>query len=608
MLRTIVSFVSFVLGAGAWSGLAYAQTPAAPDGEALYKQRCSMCHDAGLGHVPSRASLGRRSTQTILVALRVGAMKSQATGLSGAELVAIASFLTAEAAAKAVPLKANFCTTAATPLSLSAESWNGWGRDPANTRYQPNPGLDTADVPRLKLKWAFAYPGQQTWGQPTVVGSRVFVSDPIGSVYALDAKTGCTVWKANFGAATRNALSVGPGPKGGPRAVAYFGDQAAVVHAVDAEDGHELWSSKVDNHPQARVTGSPALAGDRLLVPVSSLEEGAAISPTYACCTFRGSVAALDTRTGKVLWQTRTIDQPLQAYHRQNNPIGLFGPAGASVWHTPTVDLEHGVVYVGTGNNYTDIEVPTTNSIMALELKTGKVRWARQLLPHDHWTAGCILKTACPDNAGPDYDFAVSPVLITLPTGRKVVVAGQKSGEVYGLDPGAQGKVLWKTRVGTGSSLGGIEWGMTAIGSVLYVPISDSKTMPVGAGKPGLGAIDVASGRVVWWTPASQPVCAWGESECRNAHSQAPSAIPGVVFSGSQDGLLQAYDATTGAIVWSFDTGREVHPVNAASASGGSLDSGGPTVAAGMLFVNSGYGQMIGMGGNVLLAFSVEGQ
>ena len=608
MLRTMVSFASLVLGAGAWSARVHAQTPAAPDGQALYQQRCSMCHDAGLGHVPSRASLGRRSARNMVAVLRAGAMKSQATGLSEAELVAIASFLTAQATANAVPLEANLCATAAAPLSISAESWNGWGRDLANTRYQPNPGLDAAAVPRLKLKWAFAYPGEQTWGQPTVVGNRVFVSDTVGSVYALDAKTGCTVWKADFGAPTRNALSVGPGPKGGPHAVAYFGDQAAVVHAVDADNGHELWSSKLDNHPQARVTGSPALAGDRLLVPVSSLEEGAATSPTYACCTFRGSVAALDTRTGKVLWQTRTIEQPLQAYHRQNNPIELSGPAGASVWHTPTVDLEHGVLYVGTGNNYTDIEVPTTNAIMALELNTGRVRWSRQLLPHDHWTAGCIMKTACPDNAGPDYDFAASPVLITRPTGRKVLVAGQKSGEVYGLDPGAQGKVLWKTRVGTGSSLGGIEWGMAAMGSVLYVPISDSKTMPAAAGKPGLGAIDVASGRVLWWTPASKAVCAWGESECRNAHSQAPSAIPGVVFSGSQDGLLQAYDAKTGERVWSFDTGAQVQPVNAASASGGSLDSGGPTVAEGMLLVNSGYGQMVGMGGTVLLVFSVDGR
>ena len=608
MLRTIVSFASFVLGASAWSTQVHAQTPSAPDGQALYRQRCSICHDAGLGHVPSRASLGRRSARNILVVLRVGAMKSQAAGLSEAELFAIASFLTAEAAAKAVPLEANRCTTTPAPLSLSAAGWNGWGRDLENTRYQPNPGLDAAEVPRLKLKWSFAYPGEQSWGQPTVVGNRVFVSDTVGGVYALDAKTGWTVWKVDLGAPTRNALSVGPGPKGGSHAVAYFGDQAAMIHAVDADDGHELWSSKVDDHPQARVTGTPALAGDLLLVPVSSLEEGAATSPTYACCTFRGSVAALDTRTGKVLWQTRTIDQPLQAYHRQNNTNGLFGPAGASVWHTPTVDLEHGVLYVGTGNNYTDIEVPTTNAIMALELKTGKILWSHQLLPHDHWTAGCIVKTACPDNAGPDYDFAASPVLITLPTGRKVVVAGQKSGEVYGLDPGARGRVLWQTRLGTGSSLGGIEWGMTAIGSVLYVPISDSKTIPAAAGKPGLGAIDVASGRVIWWTAASKPACAWGESECRSAHSQAPSAIPGVVFSGSQDGLLQAYDATTGEVVWSFDTGKEVHPVNAASASGGSLDSGGPTVADGMLFVNSGYGQMTGMGGNVLLAFSVDGQ
>src|SRR6185312_3248172 len=167
---------------------------------------------------------------------------------------------------------ANRCASPAAPLKLGADDWNGWSPGHANARFQPRPGLTAADAPRLKVKWAFAYPGAQTWGQPVVVGGRVFVADTIDTVYALDAATGCTVWSIKPGAAVRSAISVGEGGK----AVAYFGDMAGVMHAVDADTGAELWKLKVDDHPLARMTGSPVLAGDRLLVPVSSLEEGAA--------------------------------------------------------------------------------------------------------------------------------------------------------------------------------------------------------------------------------------------------------------------------------------------------------------------------------------------
>jgi polyvinyl alcohol dehydrogenase (cytochrome) len=591
--------------ATALSAAAFAQAPA-PDGQALFKQRCAQCHDTGAGHAPSREALGRRSPVNIKMALLTGAMKPQGAGLSSDDMTAISTYLTAEAAAKAPKLVANRCAAPAKSLRITGDDWNGWSPGHANTRFQPRPGLAAADVPRLKVKWAFAYPGAQTWGQPVVVGGRVFVADTVDTVYALDAQTGCTVWTIKPGAAVRSAISIGQGEGG--KAVAYFGDMAGSMHAVDADSGHELWKVKVDDHPLARMTGSPVLAGDRLLVPVSSLEEGAASQAAYECCTFRGAVLALDPESGKVLWKTKTITAPLKTYRRKGQDVDLHGPAGGSVWNAPTVDLERGRVYFGVGNDYTDIDDVNTDGVMALDLKTGKKLWMRQLQPKDHWAAGCTYGTVCPEDAGPDFDFAVSPILVDVAKGQQVLVAGQKSGTVYGLDPDS-GKLLWKTPLGSGSIFGGIEWGMASAGRTVFAAISDSMTEPPATPKPGLAGVDALTGKRLWWAPApSKPVCAWGEDGCLGAHSQAVSAMPGLVFSGSHDGHLRAYEVKTGKVVWDFDTGQEFKPVNGPSARGGSLDTGGPAIADGVLYVNSGYGQFLGQGGNVLLALSVDGK
>ena len=604
MVGRIALGVLAVGAATALSGAASAQAP--HDGASLFKQRCAQCHETGAGHAPTREALGRRSPVNIKMALLTGAMKPQAVGLSDADISSIITYLTADAAAKQPKLVENRCKSPAAPLKLSADGWNGWSPGHANTRFQPKPGLNAADVPRLKVKWAFAYPGAQTWGQPVVVGGRVFVGDTVDTVYSLDAKIGCTIWTIKPGAAVRSAISVGQGDGG--KAVAYFGDMAGVMHAVEADNGRELWKVKVDDHPLARMTGSPVLAGDRLLVPVSSLEEGAASQAAYGCCTFRGAVLALDPKTGKVLWKTKTITAPMKTYRRKGQEVDLHGPAGGSVWNAPTVDLERGRLYFGVGNDYTDVDDTNTDGVMALDLKTGKKLWMRQLQPKDHWAAGCTYGTVCPEDAGPDYDFAVSPILVDVAKGKQVLVAGQKSGTVYGLDPDS-GKLLWKTPIGSGSIFGGIEWGMAAAGRTVFTPISDSLTEAPAKPKPGLAGVDALTGKRLWWAPApAKPVCAWGIDGCLGAHSQAASAMPGLVFSGSHDGHLRAYDVKTGKVVWDFDTAVEVKPVNGPSARGGSLDTGGPAIAGGMVYVNSGYGQFLGQGGNVLLALSVDGK
>jgi polyvinyl alcohol dehydrogenase (cytochrome) len=577
-----------------------------PDGAALYAQRCATCHDKGAAHVPSRESLGNRNPINIVMTLMTGAMRPQAAGLTTEQARAIAAYLTADAASHRPALRPNPCEAPARPLALSPTGWNGWSVDTTNSRFQPHPGLSAADVPRLKLKWAFAYPANMTWGQPTVLDGRVFVTSTTGQVYALDASSGCTQWSFDAGAPVRTALSIGRG-NSEHAAIAYFGDISAVVHAVDANTGQEIWRVRVAEHPLARITGAPVLSGDRLLVPVSSFEEGAAAAPGYACCTFRGSVVALDALTGRTVWERSTVEAEPHPYRRKGDSTRLFGPAGASVWNTPTLDRQRGLLYVGTGNDYTDISAPTTDAVVAIGLADGKIRWSRQLASHDNWASGCTFGGPCPKPAGTDADIAASVILVNLPSGQHVLVAGQKSGVVYGLDPGADGKVLWHVKVGGGGVFGGIEWGMAAIGSTVFVPISDSLTNTDDAARPGLAAIDAASGKQLWFAAAPEPACSWGKEDCRASLSQAISTIPGIVFAGSQDGHLRAYRARDGQIVWELDTAQPVRAVNAASARGGSLDSGGPVIAAGVLYVNSGYGQFLGHGGNVLLALSVDG-
>ena len=602
-MRVWVGAVAAATGVAlAIAGRGLAQAPPAADGAAVFAQHCAGCHEHATGHTPTHEALTRRGSTNVMMVLTAGAMKPMTASMSSAEVAAVAGYLASQGAAKTEPLVANPCKGPRPALELSGPAWNGWGRDQANSRFQPSPGLASTDVPRLKLKWAFAYPGMMAWGQPTVAGGRVFVSSSNGEVYALDAATGCTLWTFNATAPVRTALTIGKGPAG---PVAFFGDMSGGVYAVDADSGRRLWRIKADEHPATRITGSPVLDGGRLYVPVSSVEEGSASQPAYACCTFRGSVEALDAATGKLVWKTYTIPKAMP-YQRAGDARSLFGPAGGSVWNAPTIDHKRGVLYVGDGNDYTDVDAPNTDSVLALDLATGKIRWARQMLKLDHWSAGCTMGGPCPKDAGPDFDLSASVILVHTTAGRDVLVASSKGGEVFGLDPDSRGKRLWRAKFGTGGIFGGVEWGMASNGRAVFVPISDS--LPEGgAAKPGLGAVDPATGRTLWWA-AAKPECSWGEAECRGALSQAVTAIPGVVFAGSHDGHLRAYRASDGKVVWDVDTARPVTPVNSRSASGGSLDHGGPTLAGGSLYVNSGYGQFLGRGGNVLLAYSVDGR
>ncbi len=578
-----------------------------PDGAALYQAHCAACHDnaSAESHAPKREQIAARKPEAIVNAMFDGAMIVQASGLTLEEGRAIARFITGKEFSGVSDLSMGKCEAPAKEFSLAPGDWNGWSVEPDNSRYQAKPGLSAADVPRLKVKWAFGFPGDsRATAQPAVAGGRVFVGSAGGVVYSLDAATGCTYWSFKADGAVRTAISIAR-PKAAGRYMAYFGDLRGTAYAVDASTGALIWKVKLDNHPYARITGSPIFYGGRLFVPMASLEEATGMTHGYDCCTFRGSLAALDGETGRQLWKSFTVLDPPKAYRKKKDGGQMYGPAGAGVWSAPTIDVKRKLVYVATGDSYTDAEINTSDAILAYNIDNGSLVWISQVTPQDNYIVGCPASPNCPAEVGPDYDFGSSPILRTLPGGKQIIVAGQKSGVVWGLDPDQKGKVLWNTKLGAGSVMGGVEWGHGADGENTYVAISDVAARE--GAQPGISALKLATGEKVWNTPAPKVTCAT-KTGCSPAQGAAVSVIPGAVFSGAINGHFRAYSTKTGEILWDFDTAQPFDTVNKVPGKGGSINGGGPAIANGMVFTNSGYGSFGQSDGNVLLAFSVDGK
>jgi polyvinyl alcohol dehydrogenase (cytochrome) len=602
----LVTSCAFLLSA------ATAASGQTPNAAAIYKERCASCHDAGPGaeatRAPARDVLRSRTAPQIFATLEPGgSMAANAIGLSTAEKHAVAAFLAGASATTGSDPAVGLCAAgAALPDPASLPAWNGWGNDASNSRFQnaKAAGLAAADVPKLTLKWAFGFPGASVAsGQPTVAAGRVFVGNVNGMVYSLDAKTGCTHWTFKADGGVRTAISVVRlAIDGTPRTIAMFGDIRANAYAIDAQSGTTIWKTKVDDHAMARITGAPSYHNGRLYVPVASIEEVAGARPNYECCTFRGSVVALDAATGKQVWKTYTMEEP-KMVGKNSAGTPQWKPAGAAIWTSPTIDAAKNAIYVATGNAYTTPAAATSDAVIALDMTTGAIRWVQQVTPNDTFVIGCKPGVApCADEVGPDFDFGNSPILRTLPGGRRVLSLGQKSGMVFGLAPDENGKVLWQYRAGKGSMLGGIEWGSAADDQNIYVPVSDVLAPSEQAG--GLHAVRLATGERVWHTPAPPLSCTVGAG-CTGAQSAPVSVMPGVVFSGSIDGHFRAYSTTDGKIIWDVNTMQPFETVNGVKAQGGSLDAAGPVIAGGMVYTNSGYGQWRGKPGNVLLAFGL---
>jgi polyvinyl alcohol dehydrogenase (cytochrome) len=551
------------------------------------------------------------SPEKIYDALVSGLMQTQAQDLSDAQKRIVAEFMSGrplgsarQGDAQAMPNRCVDNPRLSDPARGAA--WNGWGVDLSNTRFQSGnaAGLTAAQVPRLKLKWAFGYPtGVSSNGQPTIASGRVFVGSDNGFVYSLDAATGCVYWSFENGSIVRNALTIGPVTgQGSTRYAVYFGDGKANVFALDANDGRLLWKTKADPHFIARITAGVKLYGGKLFVPVSSSEEFSSGNPDYPCCTSRGSVVALDANTGKSIWQAWVVPEEPKPYKTQANGVVLYAPAGGAVWNSPTVDPVRQAVYFGTGDATTAPSPKTTDAIMAVDMNTGRRLWTYQATENDVFMGGCngsSRSEACPNPMGPDMDIGNSPILKTLPNGKRVLIAGTKSGDVFALDPDRDGALLYRINA-IGGPTGG---GRGSRASIVWGGAADDQLAFYGLGGAGLAAVRQGTGERVWLFAPPAPV-GGGRGSSLGA---APTAIEGVVFEGASDGTLYAVSAADGKLLWEFNTAQPFDTVNKVPAHGGAISTSGAVVAGGMVFVGSGYA--VGSGasaGNVLLAFGVE--
>lgn len=508
------------------------------------------------------------------------------------------------ALAIAVPATAN-AGTAPAPAS-----WASAGQNIFNSRSQPLTTLNNAQATRLSPTWTYAAHGDIS-ATPSVYDGVVYVPDWGGYLDAVSVATGQAIWSypiSNYDGVAGSMARDTPAVYGNE---IILGDQnGGHVFAVDRATGKLIWSTQVDTHPLAVITANPVVYNGVAYVGVSSMEELASINPNYPCCTFRGSMVALDATTGAMLWKTYTVP---------DNGGTPGGYSGGAVWDTPAINPVTGLIYFGTGNNYTVPSDVTTceaaanppgtghctapddyfDALLALNLTTGQVAWSTKSIAYDAFTGACLYQEPwCPSPAGPDYDMGGSgPNLMAIINNgqpEQVVGIGQKSG-MYWLFDAATGQVLWHTLVGPGSALGGIEWGTAYDGHHIYVAISNADHIPYNPTGNGVldtgttltggswAALDPATGEILWQT--ADPSGSWDPG--------AVSTAGGVVFAGSMDGTMYALNGGTGAIEWNY-------------ASGGSVNSGA-AIAGGDVFWGSGYGHFgLGTPGGNLYMFSAR--
>jgi polyvinyl alcohol dehydrogenase (cytochrome) len=603
-MKSFRCFLAALIAIFCSAGATHAQTT---KGAVLFENQCASCHGnpSSTKPAPEILSLWKMTPEAIYAA-RTKAPHTTLTGVTDADFNEVAFYLGRRrpdiAKIADAKLMINQCPGNSPIGDLSSKPlWNGWGNDVSNARFQSakGAGLTASQIPNLKLKWAFGFPGaEEVYGQPTVAGGRVFVGVDTGAVYSLDAETGCVYWSYQADAGVRTAVSIAPVKgKGATKFGIYFGDIRANMYMLDAATGKEIWKVKVEDHPVAKITGAPMLYEDRLYVPVSSQEErSAGWSTVYPCCTFRGSVVALDAANGHTIWKTYPVQDPPKPTSKLANGVQQYGPNGGAIWSTPTLDVKNHAIYVGTGDAYTKPVSPNTDAIMALDMKTGKVIWSVQDTPRDAWLSGCggeIKSENClpPSEIGPDYDFGASPILKTLPNGRRILVAGQKSGMVWGHDPDRDGTVVWKAQLVKKLALGMITFGGAA----------DDQNAYFGLRTGAVAAVRMDTGEEKWSTPIPPPPGPGPKGE-----TAAITAIPGAIFSGGWDGMLRAFSTDDGHLLWEYNMIRDYETVNHVPAKGGSMAAAGPTVAGGMLFVGSGYVFTAGTPGNALLVFAAQ--
>ena len=495
-----------------------------------------------------------------------------------------------------------------TTTSAGLGGWRIAGRDLNNSRNQPaERQIGPSNVGRLAPKWVFTT-GSDVSATPTIVGNAVYFPDWAGNLFAVRADNGKLIWSRRISDYNGRAGSISRVSPAVYEDLLILGDNvsASVVHngahviAVNRNTGALQWITQVDAHPAAIITGSPVFNGNVVYVGVSSNEEGLAANPAYPCCTFRGSMVALNVSTGAILWKTYTVPE---------NGGLTGGYSGNAIWSPPAIDLARGSLYIGTGNNYTvpdevlacqraanERADPNPNctapddyfdTVLALDLGTGAIKWARGLEPYDAWTVACIVEPVgvnCPSPPGPDFDLPGSgPNLVG-----NIVGIGPKSGIYWALNP-STGAIVWSTVVGPGGLTGGIQWGTATDGTRIYVAITNSsrESFTLANGGPTIdwgfwSALDVRTGKILWQT--ADPT--------RGALDPgAVSVANGVMYAGSYSGNMHALDARTGRVLFTFPSGGSV------------IDA--PSIVTGTVYWGSGYRRIGGTGNNKVYAFSL---
>ena len=589
--------IAVSLGLSCFANLSLGQRPS--PGETLFEQKCANCHAEG-GAAPGLGALRSQSTQNVFASLMTGQMKDSAAGMNSRERRLVAEYVGQrpwqDPAAGDVSKMKNACAANPPLGEPGSDAWSGWGGR-TNARFQSSAGFGAADVPRLKLKWAFGLPGgSNMYSQPAVAFGRVFVGSDDGVVYSMDAKSGCVYWayrSDQFGRFAPIAAPIQGYP--GTRYAIFFVTRSTTAYAIDAHDGKLLWKTVVKDGLN-NLSATAAWYDGRLYVPLSGTETLTGANLDYECCKSRGAVVALDSNTGKVLWRALSIPEPLGQLGENSHGKQVWGPAGASVWNTPTVDAKRKLIYVGTGNSFGRIAAATSDSILALRMEDGKMVWHHQEFEGDSFMAGCrpanAAETNCPEKLGPDYDFGGSSAILETVNGKDILVAAGKGGVAIGLDPDANGKLVWRTQLWEKQAppaSGLVVWGGTADGQHVYYPLQQAGG--------GLKALELTTGKMDWNAAIQAD---------RRGQAGPASSIPGVVFTGGWDGILRAVSAS-GTVIWTFDAKKDFETVNGVIANGGSFGCAGAVIAGGMVFVSSGYtGIMGGSEGNVVLAFGVE--
>ncbi len=591
-------------------------------GATVFTASCAECHTGqGSARAPRLTSLSAMTPRAILTALEDGRMRRHGEQLAADERVAVSEWLTGKPMTETRLSSSAFCSAA--PSSDATVHWSGWGGGAGESGFVDavRAGLTAKDLPNLELAWAFGFPdASQVRSKPAVIGDRIIVGSAYGEVYSIDLETGCVHWVFPADAAVRGAIAIADGPDG--RQTAFFVDFRTNIYAIDAVSGDLLWRSLAGTHADHTNTGSASVHDGRVFVPISSMEIITAGDPRYECCTSSGGVVAFSTKSGERLWEYWTISE--DAVESGENDIGtaIMAPSGGPVWSSPTVDAARGLLYIGTGENYTRPTTTTSDALIALDVSTGEVRWSFQATESDAWNMSCMGRQNfenCPEATGPDHDFGMAPILVTREDGTEMLIAGQKSGIVWALDPDADGELVWAKRVGKGSALGGVHWGLASDGRLAYVsnadhafavvvdPRTGESTQENGAEAPtpGVYGIELGGGEILWRAEPDLGTCE-GRTGCMPFFSAAPTAIEGAVLAGSLDGHLRAYSTEDGSLIWDLDTTREFETVNGVEGRGGSLDGPGPVVARGFILINSGYDMFGEMPGNLLLAYRVK--